>query len=139
MYTLLAQALLAQGNCEEAHAAAAGAEELAGATEKLQSKVLAAIAMSHVGICGSQKDAEAAADRAEAARQQAAEAGFYGLALEAELTLGQVERCLGRLEAGRSRLVAVEKDALGRDSDSIARKAAAARGVLATGGEILLA
>jgi eukaryotic-like serine/threonine-protein kinase len=137
-YALLAQALAAQGRIVEAREAAGRASGLARTTEKLQARVQASIAEGRVWACGLPAEAEAAAARVEEARQQAERAGFYGLRLEAELTLGQIERCLGRLEAGGRRLEALEQEALGRGFGLLARKAAAARGSRAEGSEIFM-
>jgi eukaryotic-like serine/threonine-protein kinase len=124
----LAQALLAQGKIEEAREAIARAQALGvRVSDRRRRLAVEVVAESVRGAAGRPEDAAAAIERLEALHSELAEAGFAALELEARLALGEIELAAGRLEQGRARLEALEKEASARGFGLIARKAASGK------------
>jgi len=74
-------------------------------------------------VRGTGAGTQAAARSLKASLDEAVSKGLFGLQLEARLALGEVEMSGTNPAAGRSRLVALEKDADAKGFALLARKA----------------
>ncbi|HET7292787.1 MAG TPA: protein kinase [Vicinamibacteria bacterium] len=116
---LLAELLLGHGRLEEARREADRATALATPTEFRTVQTAVAITAARVQA---RWDAAAAALAAGAARERAEQAGHVGLAFEARLALGEIERGLGRSGA-REALRVLAEEARTRGFGRVARRA----------------
>jgi tetratricopeptide (TPR) repeat protein len=125
---VVADALLAQGKLAEAWQAAGRASALAGKSQSQRVRLAVAIVSARVRAAGrAPADTAAALRSLQAVRAEAEKADRRGLALEAELALGEVELLAGHSAAARARLETLERDATARGYGLVASKAAALR------------
>jgi ATP/maltotriose-dependent transcriptional regulator MalT len=121
---VLARSLLAQGKHSEAREANARAEQLSAASNNGSLRL--SIAITTASIQAFSGDAAKASKNLNAIAAEARKFGLAALELEARLALGQIEVAAGNLEAGRSRLAAVQRNARARGYTNIANRAAEA-------------
>jgi len=120
-WTVLARSLLEQGQAAQAEEAIAHASELAGKTPDSTVRWSVGIVTARV-LASRGRPAEALASlRAILAATR--KNGFVGDGLEASLALGEMEMKSGENEAGRARLVTLEKEATAKGFFLLARKA----------------
>ena len=120
-WTVLARSSLEQNQPAKAQEAIAHATDLAGKTQDSTVRWLVGIVSARV-LASRGKPADAQA-RLRAILAAARKYGFVGHQLEADLALGETEMTAGATDAGRARLVALEKDATAKGFLLIARKA----------------
>jgi tetratricopeptide (TPR) repeat protein len=127
--SVLAAALLAQGKLAESKQAAARASAISTKSQSQRVRLAVAIVGARVrASSGAAADTAAALRSLRAVRAEAEKADRRGLALEAELALGEVELRAGRAADAQARLEALERDANARGFGLLAAKAATLRG-----------
>jgi eukaryotic-like serine/threonine-protein kinase len=120
-WTVLARSLLEQGQPAQAQEAIAHASELAGKTPDSTVRWSVGIVAARV-LASRSRPADAKASL-RAILAATGKYGFVGDGLEASLALGETEMKSGENEAGRARLVVLEKDATAKGFFLLARKA----------------
>ena len=125
--TFLALCRLQAGQTAQAWDFIRTARPVAGKSENHRLRLFFAVAHGRVlAALGRPQDARQVLGEAV---RTAPEAGFVPLELEARLALGETEIRAGDLQAGRSRLAALEREAERKGFRILARKAAGARGL----------
>ena len=120
---LLARIMLAQGKRSEARAMAEQAFSLsAKADANVQLSV--AVTAAYVQAAVDQSRARQMAANLEKTIARTRKLGYFGIELDARLTLGEIEMKSGAVSRGRGRLEAVKKDASERGFVVLAGKAA---------------
>jgi tetratricopeptide (TPR) repeat protein len=134
-YALVARSLMEQGEAKLEGAATAvdRAVSLSANSQEPMIRLLVAIIAERVRVAGGasaadQKNKSIVAHRKlQAVLAEAEKSGLFGLKLEAQLALGEMEMKFGPAATGRSELALLEKTAQTKGYRLIARKAAAAK------------
>ena len=121
---VLARSLLAQGKYADARASNVRAEELSAKSNNGALRLSIAITTASIQAFGG--DTARATNSLNAIAAEARKFGLIALELEARLALGQIEVAAGNLDAGRSRLATVQRNAKARGYMHIANRAAEA-------------
>jgi eukaryotic-like serine/threonine-protein kinase len=122
---VLSRCLLAQGKLPEAQSSSERMAALARTMETRDVALAAAIAVAEVQAAAGRPDA--AIRSLQRTISETRKTGYRWREFEARLALGQIEVKHGRAEAGRARLLELEKEARDKQFLLIARKAAAGR------------
>ena len=124
---VLAHALLAEGNIAAAERALARIEPRLQITQDRLLRLSAGVAAARVAAAKPGPAGLARAKRElEGIIAEAATLGAVAIGLDARLALGEIEIRTGDLASGRVRLAALQRDALNKGFNSIARRALAA-------------
>lgn len=133
-YALVARSQMEQGESkmEDAAKAVDRAVSLSAKSQQPMIRLLVTIIAERVKVVGGasaadrKKSSIAARRKLQAVLAEAEKLGFFGLKLEAQLALGEMEMKFGPVAAGRSRLAVLEKIAEAKGYRLVARKAATA-------------
>ena len=122
-HTVLARSLLAAGNIEEAGKEISAVGELAAKTQNAVVRLQYEIDASRIRAqSGHRSQAEATLN---SVRSQASKAGMISYKLESCLALGEIKMKAAEIDAGRTDLASLKRDANARGYVLIARKAEA--------------